>query len=118
MQSLWRRAGEQVRAVRRASSMKVRKVKRQAERVPRGMLLLGEMRSPERLAPAMMPVTPEKRTPKTVKKSTWRWGRHSTVSAHLCSCILAVLLVVGPQVGLPQLADAVQGVAAQPGEGA
>ena len=39
MQSLWRRAGVQVRAVRRESSRKVVKVNRQAERVPRGMAL-------------------------------------------------------------------------------
>ena len=57
-------------AVRRDRTMKVLKVKRLAESVPLGILLLGEMRSPERFAPAMTPVTPENNTPNTVKKST------------------------------------------------
>ena len=70
MQSLWRRAVLQVIAVRRERIMKVEKVKRLADKVPLGILLPGEMRSPDKLAPAMTLVTPEKRTPNTVKKST------------------------------------------------
>merc|ERR1712079_141686 len=62
IQSLSRRAGSQVRLVRRARMMKVVKVVRQADRVPLGILLAGSFRSPDRFAPAMMPVTPEKRT--------------------------------------------------------
>ncbi len=52
-------------AVRRDMRRKVARVKAQAARVPRGMDLPGLTSSPERLAPDMMPVTPEKRTPKT-----------------------------------------------------
>merc|ERR1719153_1531635 len=71
MQSWWRSVGLQVMAVRRDRIMNVVKVNKLAESVPLGILLLGEIRSPERLAPAITPVTPENRTPKTVKKSTF-----------------------------------------------
>ena len=68
MQSCRSSSGEQVSAVRSDMARKVARVKAQAERVPRGMFLAGLTSSPDMLAPDMMPVTPEKRTPKTVKK--------------------------------------------------
>ena len=47
------------------------KVNKQAPKVPLGILLPGEINSPDILAPDIIPVTPEKRTPKTTKKSTF-----------------------------------------------
>lgn len=38
--------------------------------VPRGMLLEGSLSSPDIFAPAMIPVTPLKRTPNTVANDT------------------------------------------------
>ena len=70
IQSFCRKTGLQVRLVRMESRRKVRSVRRQADRVPVGMLRLGVTRSPERLAPDMMPVTPEKRTANTREKET------------------------------------------------
>ena len=63
-----------MRLVRRLRRMKVMKVVAQADSVPMGMFLPGDLRSPDRLAPAMMPVTPENRTAKTVKKFTFASG--------------------------------------------
>ena len=74
IQSLWSRVVSQVRLVRRLRRMKVVKVVKHADRVPRGMFLPGDLRSPDRLAPAMIPVTPENKTAKTVKKSTLASG--------------------------------------------
>ena len=77
--------GEQVNDVSRERSRKVARVRAQAERVPvlckyfffmyllnlpLGIEKPGFFSSPERFAPAMTPVTPEKTTPKTVKKFT------------------------------------------------
>ena len=45
----------QVSAVRRASRMKVVNVSPHADRVPLGIDLDGDFRSPDKLAPAMMP---------------------------------------------------------------
>ena len=87
IQSWCRRTRLQVSAVRRDRDMKVMKVKAQADRVPIGILLPGDTNSPadkkrgceedstgrfrgvipERLAPDMMPVTPENKTPKIPK---------------------------------------------------
>ena len=70
MQSCIRRLGSQVRAVNRARIARVARVNRQAPRVPLGMFFPGDTSSPDMLAPAMMPVTPENRTPNTTKKLT------------------------------------------------
>ena len=51
--------------------------------VPRGIALEGSLRSPERLAPAMMPVTPEKRTANTEEKPTCLSGSEQSCKAQL-----------------------------------
>ena len=43
-------------------------VKTQAESVPLGMFFAGFTSSPDMFAPDMIPVTPEKSTPNTLKK--------------------------------------------------
>jgi hypothetical protein len=52
----WRRVGLQVSEVRMVRMMNVVKVKPHADRVPRGMDLAGETSSPDRFAPAIIPL--------------------------------------------------------------
>ena len=58
----------QVIAVRSDTRDNMDKVKKQAPNVPLGILLLGAINSPDILAPDIIPVTPENKTPKTMKK--------------------------------------------------
>ena len=70
IKSLCKRLMSHVSTVNNDRIMKVTNVKRQADNVPLGILFPGDTKSPDKLAPAIMPVTPENKTPKTVKKST------------------------------------------------
>lgn len=60
----------QVAAVNMETSTYIKAVKPTALSVPRGMLLEGSFSSPDRFAPAMIPVTPLNRTPNTVANVT------------------------------------------------
>ncbi len=59
-----------VAAVNKETRMYINAVKLTALSVPRGMLFEGSLSSPDRFAPAMILVTPLKRTPKTVANVT------------------------------------------------
>jgi hypothetical protein len=49
-------------------------VNAQADKVPLGMFFPGDLSSPDMFAPDMIPVTPENKTPKTMKKSVFTVG--------------------------------------------
>ena len=51
-----------------------------AVNVPDGMEVLGFFNSPETFAPAMIPVTPAKRTPKTTKNETGAFRTSQSLS--------------------------------------
>ena len=55
------------------------RVKKQADNVPLGILLCGETNSPDKFAPDIIPVTPENKTPKTMKKSTLTKGSEQSL---------------------------------------
>ena len=48
------------------------KVKMHADNVPRGILFLGDINSPDILAPDIIPVTPENKTPNTISKKVYK----------------------------------------------